>query len=662
MAYCAADERSHQASDYLSQGEHRLLKDDLKGLELFEKALELDPSNPELFYRQGLALFEYGCGKGKDRALLWASKRFKMATHLAPSYFDAWHAWGNTLMHLGTVTGEHHYFVEAEEKLENALSLSDSLQSEKTSDFLFDLHWDFGKAWVEIAKHSDEAVDWNTALTAFEKAFQKSTSTQQEIPSEFWYDYGSASLAMESRINDPRFIIKAINCFKHSVSINVSYFEGWFLLARSMDKLYNYTHDEDHFTGAHECFSAAAHLRPYSLELWHEWALFLLEAGRKSRDQKRLRACIEKCQRGYVFDPKHAHLLATWADALALLGETTDKIEYLYEAQNKITEALDLSEDENPEIWHSHGKLLYSWGEYFEDLDYYYQAIEQFQEGISVDRTRHQDWYSIAKTYARVGTIQNDIDAFEKATRFYAKAIDLRPLSPYYFEYAYALSHLGEMKRDKELLKQSITYFEYIIQTQKNALYQHPEWLYQYAITLDILGDFDDDETSYQKAIEIFSQVIVLDPDFPRIHYRIGVAYSHLGEALGEPEFFQLALHHYRLALKQEEENDFVILDWGTTLINIAEHSLDKDIADQCFREAELKLTASSRLGNEQAFYQLACLYSLQREFDKSLFFLEKSHEAKSLPALEEILSDDWLEGLRLTAPFQEFIAHLQHG
>ena len=642
------------ASSYLEQGELTLLKGDLQGLELFEKAATLDPGNPELFYRQGLALFEHGSLEGKEKNLLLATKKFKVATQLSSNYFEAWQAWGNALHLLGKTYQEHHYFLDAEEKLKKALQLA----QDKTPDIYAELYWDYGKIWATLAHHSGEAVDFQKALTAF----QQGAGYVDQLPQEFWNDFGHSCLEIAPLINDVRMVIKAVHCFKTSVALNLSSFEGWLMLARSLSLLYAQSHDEDQFTQTHECFSAAAHLKPYSLELWHEWAAFLLESGRRTKDPKRLRACLEKCQRGYVFNAKHPELLGTWAEALAELGQLSDRIDHLYEAQNKITEAMDLSEEENPQVWHSYGKTLFSWGLYFHDLDYLCQAIENFQEGLSIDRTRHQDWYGIAEVYAKVGDIDDDIDAFEKAAKFYAKAFDLKPINHHYFNFGYTLSRLGEMKEDPELLKRALTFFEYTLQSQKNALYLHPEWLYHTAITLDLLGDLHEDQNAYQKSLELFSQVLMIDPDFPRIHYRIGLAYSHLGEALYEMDHFYRALNHFRLALKHEEENDFVLLDWGLTLINIAQHTYDKDLADQCYREAEHKLMQSLRLGNLQAFYHLACLYSLLGSYDKALLFLQKSHDVKSLPPLDELLDDDWLEGVRMTASFQEFLIHLQHG
>jgi tetratricopeptide (TPR) repeat protein len=651
LSLCSENEL---ASSYMEQGELSLLKGDVSGIELLDKAAELDPCNHCLFYRQGLALFEYGSVAGKEKSLLLAAKKFKIAANLKPDYFDAWHAWGNALSLLGLTYEEHHYFIEAEEKLKKALFFSDH----KTSDLLAELYWDYAVVWMRISNQSGEAVDLQKALLAFEK----SSSYQELMPQEFWNDYGLAALSMADRINDIRLVVKAINCFRHAVSLTLSFFDGWILLARSMSRLYTHTHDEDHFTQTHECFSAAAHLKPASLDLWHEWAVFLLEAGRRTQDMKRLRVALEKCQRGHAFDPKHPLLLATWAEILATMGEHTDRIDLIGEAQNKISEALDISNEEDAEVWHSYGKCLYSFGGYFHDLDYYYQAIEKFQEGVALDRTRHQDWYAIAQVFATVGKIDNDIDAFEKAVRFYTKALDLKPIGTYYYEYAFALSRLGDLKRDQNLLEQAITYFEYTLQVQKNGLYIHPEWLFHYAATLDQLGDVKDDETLHQKALEIFSQVLVLDPDFPRLHYHIGLAYSHVGEAFGEIDYFYRAIHHYRLDLKQTDENETVLLEWGTTLINIGQYTSDKDVAEQSNREAEIKLVQAARLGNEEAFYQLGCLYSLLGRHDKSLHFLQKSHKADTLPPIEDLLEDEWLDSLRLNPLFQEFIAHLQHG
>lgn len=645
------DERSQLAESFLVRGETRLLKGDISGLEAFDTASKLDSSNPKVFYRQGLALFEYGSEEGKEKILLTASKKLKKAVTLDPRYFEAWHLWGNCLSLLGKTSQEHHYFVEAEEKFRKALALS----AHQASDLLADLYWNYGVIWARIADHSGEALDLQLALDAFQKA----ASSQEQLSYEFWKDFGNTSLQLARRINDIRLYVKAINCFKQAISTEGSSSEGWSHLAHALHMLYVHTHDEDHFSQANECFSAAVQLCPQNAVIWLNWAKFLCVSGRRNQDVKRLRSCIEKCNRSYECDPNQPLVMGVWAESLSLLGELCDRIDLIYEAQNKISEVLEQAEGE-PEIWYSCGMCLNSFGNYFNDIDYYYQAIEKFQEGLSIDRTLDRHWHAIGKTYAMIAQIEADPESFERAFRFFNRAISLNASSFYIFDYALALAKLGEMTEQQKWLEQAVVHFEQALSIQKNAIYLHPEWLFHYACSLDLLGNFHEEDSYYVRAIEILSHVLMIDPDFPHVHHRLALAFSHMGELMNDLENFYRALHHFRLAAKHDEENDQTLLDWGLTLINIAEHAQDAGDADQYYREAEHKLTQAAKLGNLQAYYHLGCLYSLLGQYEKAMRFMEKSDQFESLPPLEEILQDDWLDGLKGTPDFREFLAQLE--
>ncbi len=645
----SSNEQEALISYFLEQGELSLLKGDISGLEFFDKALELSPSNPNILYRQGLALFEYGSEEGREKTLLWASKKFKMVTLLAPNHFEAWHAWGNTLVLLGMTFHEYHYFLEAAEKLKKAIALSEG----KSSDILAELFWDYGTIYTRIAKNSGEAIDFQTALDHFQKSYEH----QETLPAEFWNDFGLTSLSMAELTRDIRLHIKAIDYFKHAISLSIGVFDGWKNLASALQKLYYQTHEEDHFNQANECFISASTLIAHDDSLWQSWALLLLDSGKITKNLNRLNSCLEKCRRSFASNPNQPLLIAIWAETLALIGELSERLDFIYEAQNKMTEALDLANEENPDLCFSYGMCLNSFGRYFGDIDYYFQAIEQFQEGLSIDRTSHANWHAMAKTYAVIGEIQSDINSYEKACRFYVKAIDLSPQSFYIFDYALALLKLGEMKDNKTILEEAISRFEQAINHQKNVIYIHPEWLFHYAACLDLLGDFYDDEYFYIKAIELLSHVLMVDPDFPKIHHKLALAFSHLGEVESELEYFYKALHHFRLASKYEEDNDQIVLDWGVTLINIAQNLHDPQEIALFYQDAEHKITAAAKLGNEQAYYHLGCLYSLLEQYEKSMHFIEKSHACKSLPPIDEVLDDEWLEGLRSTSLFQSFLS-----
>src|SRR6267154_980942 len=260
------------ADSLLAQGETALLKGDLSfGLECFDSALKLDTSNPKLYYAQGLSLFEFGNQEGREKTLLLASKKFKAASLLNPNDFETWQTWGSLLCTLGLNSGEHHFFLDAKEKLEKAVSLSES----QNRDTLAELYWDLGIVSAHLAEHSGEGLDWHQAI----ESFQSAHSFDEKLPFDFWNDFGHSCLKFACQINDVRFYVKAINCLKTATSLKTNAYDSWCLLADCLQKLYFHTHDEDHFSQACEAYASAAQIQPQNASNWLNWARFLSDSA-----------------------------------------------------------------------------------------------------------------------------------------------------------------------------------------------------------------------------------------------------------------------------------------------------------------------------------------------------------------------------------------------
>lgn len=648
--YSLQDNRQ-MAEHFTSQGELRLLHGDLTGIDLFETANHLDPDNEILLFRQGLSLFEYGSSAGKEKLLRCAAKKFRKCAEINPDHLNAWQAWGDLLTCRAILTGQRHFFEHAQEKFAKALALVNSAEISSVAE----IQWKYGFALFELAKHSQEAIDYQKAIDAFQAA----ATCPELFNEEFWICFGSACKELGACLGDVRLLVKALHCFKHAITLAVGCFEAWRSMANTLHQLCEKTHDDDHFSQANECYSAGAQLKPDHIEILLDWAKFLYESGKRSHDLKRIRAAIEKCQRAAAIDRKHPHILAIWAKSLAAMGEITERLDLLHEAFNKASEASEIAPTDST-VCLAHGNCLQAFGHYFQDCDYYYQAIERWQPGLSSDPSSHPLWHAVGCTYLMVGTMENDLEALERSCRFLSKACHLKTSSVYFFDYALALSKLGEMEHKAEHIEESVAYFEKALNLQKNATYLHPEWLFYYACTIDMLGDYHDDPAIYSRAIEIFSHVLTIDPDFPMIHHRLGLSFSHMGEILSELEYYQRALHCMRLAAKRDEDNEQILLDWGVTLINVSQCTQDPVEADASLREAELKLTQACKLGNPQAYYQMTCLHSLLGNYERGMRFLEKAEEFDALPPIDEMLQDEWLESLRGTAFFCEFLNRLE--
>ncbi|MES2274296.1 MAG: tetratricopeptide repeat protein [Chlamydiota bacterium] len=646
------DQKKELSICYLAKGEMALLQGSLNALSLFEAASNLDGGNPQIWYRQGLAFFEYGSEVGKEKSLLLAGKNFKIALQLDASFFDAWIAWGNVLLQLGRFHEEHHFLLEAKEKYQKALELSADQPKEK----LAELYWDFGIAWSEIAKHSGEALDVRFAI----ESFQNSKNLLEKAAPEFWNDFGNAHLEMGLLINDSRSFLQAIEYLERAVAISPQYFDGWMSLAETYSQIYINTMDERYVLKASDSFATAAKICPQDGEVWLNWAQLLGESGRLNSDPKLLRLSIEKCARASMLDPKNPLIISQSVDSLSLLGALTSRLDLLIEAEHKILKATDLFPDD-PDLWHAYGICLISFGRYYEDPEYYEMAIEKLQYGLSLDRTDAELWHALGLAHKFYAALTEDEALIERASRFLSRAIDLKPSCPsLLFDAASALLQFSELMDDLPSLEQSLSHFEMLLQNHKDAILHHPEWLYEYASALEWLGDFTEEEPHFARAIEIFSHVLLIDPDFPRLHHRIALCYMQIGHITGESEFYKRAIHFLRLSVRQDDENDQIWLDWGLCLIQLAHHTLDVDFMNQLYVDAEQKINRAGRLGNSGAYYNLACLYSILGRPEEAMEFLRKALETRSMPSIDELLDDEWLDNLRATEAFAQFLSALE--
>lgn len=629
---------------FLTKGEHCLLNGDYSGLHYFNKAALLDPKNPELFFKQGLSLLECGEQESNEKYLKEAVRCFKQATNLNPHYFEAFMGWGHALYLLGSKKNDAQTLSNAKNKLKKAIALSQG----QPADILADLYIEYGNIWALLAEVSGEAIDLNLAC----KAYEKTSTYQEDLPATFWHRFGDVSLKLGEKTNDQQLFLKAINCYKNGISLSISSYEGWFHLSNALSTLYAYSHDEDHFIQANECFQTAINFASHLPDIWLKWALLLGDSGRKLKDSKRLSASLEKCQKALRLATDKSPVYALMAESLATLGVLTDRLELIHEGQNKLSQL-----GENHLYHHAEGICLHALGDYFNDLDYYYQAIESFQAGLSLDRTSDALWYALGHTYYTVAKIEDEPKSFEKAARFFSRALNLKIRSVYHFSFAISLSRCAEIAKDEPTMQQAVFHFEQALHIQKNAIYLYPEWMFEYASALDSLADYNDNEEHYIKAIEILNHVLSLDPDYPNIHHQLALVMGHYADLTQIPEIFHRSIHHFRLAHTRSKDSDGIILDWAITLINFTQ-SVDlreDEIASYC-SEAEFKLIQAAKLGNIHAYFHLACLYSILRQLDKSIHFLEKAHAYGALPPAQELLEDDWLENLRQTDFFHSFI------
>lgn len=642
----------HHSDLFQKQGEKLLLDGDHLALRYFDIALDLDPSNPHLLYEQGMALLESGSEKGREKHLFLACQRLKKATRIDPSHTDSWFVWGQALFQLGTLYGKIHFFIEAKEKLDKAIQLVHRLEHDLSGD----IYWLHGCTTLEVAHNSQEVSDINIALESFSLAVEKNPS----LPPSFWIDFGEAYERLGMQINDGRLISKSVDCYKKAVHLQGDNANHWHLLGKALHNFYFFSQDEDHFTQATECFSTSAQLNPDDYNVWICWAKALFDSGKKNGEAKKFFSCIEKLHRANSCFPKNASIISLWSEALATVGLLLDRLDLIQDAENKILEMID-SPQAGPEVWHAFGMCYFTYGQYYQSAEYYMEAIEKFQYGLSLDRTYHPLWYALGLCYTHTAELENDHENLRLSCKFFTRALHHASKSHYHFEYALTLSKLGSYLEDIPSLELALYHFEQALSLHKQATNLPSAWLYQYAVALDLLADLKENGDLYTKSIEILHHVLILDPSHPHVHYRLGSCYFHYAELTEDPEFFLRATHHFKLAYRKDDENEQILLDWALALISLSELYDTPLEKGQLLKEAEYKMIQAVKLGNAHAYYNLACLYSLVHDFQRSMFFLDKAKEFSGLPSIDEMLHDTWLENLRHTTAFHEFITQIEN-
>ncbi|MBK7872651.1 MAG: tetratricopeptide repeat protein [Saprospiraceae bacterium] len=141
----------------------------------------------------------------------------------------------------------------------------------------------------------------------------------------------------------------------------------------------------------------------------------------------------------------------------------------------------------------------------------------------------------------------------------------------------------------------------------------------------------------YENAIVNLDKAIILCPEFPAANYNKGTVYKSMGK-------FDKAISAYKEAIKNKENYYEAYNSLAAMYIKTKE-----------FKEAEsiLDNLIASNNQNSKAYYNKACLFSLQKNKEFALIYLEKAIKLDSELKKAAIKDEDfsWLKET------EEFIA-----
>jgi tetratricopeptide (TPR) repeat protein len=651
----SAEDRLLLAQLFNRCGEKQLEQGNDDVINSFEKAAKLAPEDPQVFYQQAMILSFY---EENPRCLELAGKALSAATSLDHSFLHAWVLWGRSLVNLGIIHVDSNCFLEAHHKYKQAEQIA---KSDPAGNMLAEIYFQWGFCCFCEGKLSGEACDFFNAV-----AYYKKTASLDYRPESFWNAYGDALSELACLISNDNLFTEAADKYRKAIQRSPDYFEAWLNLACATQKLYEaYTQPTD-YDNACDAFQRAVEINSDDPIVWLKWGQLLLLSGKIHQDSEKILDSLHKFSKANTCNPDQPEILGQWSDALLTAGIFHEKVEFLKQSQDTIIKALK-SHPEKADYWYIYGSTLNELGLYFSEESFFHQSIEKFSYGLKMQETHLPCLQGIAQAHYSVGDLRYDAAWIEKALFYSAKVSEQEGhCSPQFWnDWGIALMKLAEMTNDKAHLHDALEKFEKAIEVFNDAnppFPLDPQWLYNYGCALDFLGDLTEEASCYEKAIHILTKALQLSPSYTHARYNLALAYSHLGELVGEIDCFVKSLELFHTLLSQDREDEMAWNDCGLVFINYAQIMEDPahpEISQKLYEQAEHKFLEAAALGSTQSYYNLSCLYSLIGKNQEALHYLEKAERVQHLPPIEEILQDEWLDGLRQTNDFKEFLFYL---
>lgn len=650
------DEKTLLARLLVMEGAHQLAQGNQQVLENFNIANQISSNATEILYQQGMILSSY---RENIRCLTLACQAFKGILQQDPAFFKAWISLAHVLMDIGLFEGEATYLIEAHQHFDKTFALLSYADETFRREEFF---WKWGVCLASLGKVCGEPLDFYQSIEKFRQA--QDCGCQE---AHFFIDFGKSLVELGSLLERPEYFAEAILLFNQAILKEPQVFDGWFHQACCMQRLIEFKIDETLLEQANESFIKAAEINPQESELWLKWGQLDTAFGKLKRDEQKLEASLLKFAKAYQLEPGHPQILKSWAESELFLGVHVERLDLIQSAKLKILNSLEI-EPQDPHSWYLYGSCLSEIGHYFSDENSFHQAIEKFQYGLSLTRQNPLLWYGMALAHFALGELTEQQALFEKTVRYCARVIEYGGEgSPQFWnDWGVALLKLGEMT-------QQVNYVEMAIEKFERALNKMPsrnvneedidlEWVYNYGCAFDLLGDLKDEPHYFDKAVQILTQILQIDPNYHVARYNLALGLSHLGEAMYDVEPYHKAMEHFQFLVDLDPEDEMLHLDFGMSLTNLGllVHDMHHPARSQTlYHQAENHFMQAVALGNAQAYYQLAGLYSITEHFDQAMHFIERAQFCGILPGIEDLLHDEWLERLRHTSSFRQFINDL---
>lgn len=537
------------------------------------------------------------------------------------------------------------------EKLLNTCSDSISHDSQRAGEVL--QMW--GRHYLLLAEQSGEAWELRSSVEKFRAA-----SELLVIKDRDWKSMCRALKKLGELTMQTSLYREAINSLRIQLSESQQSAELWSHMGQLSLKLYETTCLNSDYQYAERCFGNTALLAPERWQSWYCWGSLYVTAGKARQQISLLRFGLEKLTKALKLRPGKPQIASQIAECQLMMAIAEEDFQLMKHAQQCLDQCVETEPFEITHLFRK-GMCQLAIARYFGDSQHLIKAYTFFQEteeslgpmpqlqiGLALCCS------ALAETALEPQLLQKAIEHFEKGKKLASCQVHLL------IDWAAALMRFAEFcGQSKELIEKALVKLNQALQ-----LCDHLEigptanLLFHFGCALDFMGDVTGEEALYEQSIHALTKAIQIDPDHYPARFNLAVVYSHIGESFDDAKSLLSAARHFQALARLDSEDELVWQEWGITLMHLAEASQEDDnIVDlPLLEEAEMKLHQALQLGALTPHYHLASIYSLRGQIDVALNYLERAIEEKTVPGIEEIEEDEWLDALRQAPRYIELM------
>ncbi len=381
-----------------------------------------------------------------------------------------------------------------------------------------------------------------------------------------------------------------------------------------------------------------------------------MESGSRRRQLSEIDIALEKFTSLKMEECSGPLVTAYLGEGLALLGLFLDDLQLIHDGKEKVVSCLHQHE-EYPELLLALGMIELIEGLYFQDVNHFATAVSFFHKRLEKNSQDIRCSHAIFQAHLAWGITTQDPNSLLDACEAIERLTRLRPFcSMHWIEWGTTLVRLCHLEEDRleqqALCEEAVHKFRKAIELKGDI-----EAEYQLGSTLDLLGDITGVEEYFEEAIEVLSDLHFRIPDDLQVIFHLGMALSHQGEIADNMELLFESVRIFEEVIAKDPEDEEAFCHLGYTQLLLSESIYDENHPEKSRSlqgDAEANLIKALSLGSTET--NLACLYSLSGLTERALEYLRRADKAGLIPNEEELQNDPWLENLKKTESFVDFI------